>query len=231
MWQTQWMLENNSDIYVLTESKDSEGCKYIYNSMTKRGWKGCFPLPNHRNLGVILLSKYYIKSIDYLYNRDDELYGRYIEIEIDNNEKAITIVGVYVPSRDRSEAKINRKKRFVNDVCMRLPYLPNHTVICGDFNMISREHFPKYNTFFKWEYDVFEKLKENMFIESYNYLHPGKQIYSWVGRTGNGYKYDYIFVSQTMENLIHTCSYNNATREGNCKITDHSAVDIKLQID
>ena len=224
------MLENSSDIYVLTESKDSEGCKYIYNSMTKRGWNGCFPSPNHRNLGVIMLSKYDIKGIDYLYDRDDELYGRYIEIKIDNNGEVVTIVGVYVPSRDRSEAKINRKKRFVNDVCMRLPYFPKHTVICGDFNIISREHFPKYNAFFKWEYDMFDILKENRYIESYNCLYPGKQVYSWIGRTGNGYKYDYVFVSQSMKKLIQTCSYIDTTREGDCKLTDHSAVEIKLQI-
>jgi len=53
------------------------------------------------------------------------------------------------------------------------------------------------------------------------------QEYSWIGRTGDGYRYDHCFVSHGLLSLINECRYLHEPR--NFKLSDHSAMYIKIK--
>ena len=66
------------------------------------------------------------------------------------------------------------------------------------------------------------------FVDVYRYFHPQKNEYSWVGRTGYGYRYDYCFVSTNYINRIVNCGFIHETR--NYKLTDHSAFMVEISL-
>ena len=58
---------------------------------------------------------------------------------------------------------------------------------------------------------------------------PNEQAYSWIGRTGDGYRYDYFHVGRALAERIQACLYLHETRER--KLTDHAAVTLSLAVD
>jgi exodeoxyribonuclease III len=62
-------------------------------------------------------------------------------------EPAISVIGVYVPSRDCSANKTERKQRFIRTLvkaCDELPAdLREHLVLGGNYNVIGTTHRPE----------------------------------------------------------------------------------------
>jgi exodeoxyribonuclease III len=51
---------------------------------------------------------------------------------------------------------------------------------------------------------------------------PNEQAYSWIGRTSDGYRYDYFHIGRALAKRVRTCAYLHETRER--RLTDHAAV-------
>lgn len=100
-------------------------------------------------------------------------------------------------------------------------------VIMVDFNILDRDHRPHYSNFFEWEYAFYDALIALNYRDAFRYCYPGRQEYSWVGRTNDGYRYDYCFVSGALEKNILHCDYIHESRE--IRITDHSAISVELK--
>lgn len=239
--QCEWLMERTEDIFVLTETKNSQGCEYIEDYFMQYGYDlfsigtdsvsydVCFPKSITNDLGVMIISKYPIKNNANLFNEDSIFFSRQLECEIELGEKLFCVTGLYVPSRDRSEAKIDRKKAFVEKTEQYLHQLNRKTtLIMGDLNILERSHIPHYSTFFEWEYDFYDMFLKEGFYDAYKLCHPGKQEYSWVGRSNDGYRYDYCFVSEDLKSLVRQCDYIHETRK--IKITDHSAISVEIQL-
>jgi len=54
------------------------------------------------------------------------------------------------------------------------------------------------------------------------------QAHSWIGRSGNGYRFDYFHVGPALVDSIAGCSYLHEPRE--LKLTDHAAAVLTLRI-
>lgn len=222
--QCGWLMEKNYDIYILTETRNSKGCFYISDYMESFGYQVIFPKTKGNNLGVMILSRPTLKNIDYMLEQNDELYGRFIKCSVEDINHAFDLVGIYIPSRNRQENKILRKKRFC-DICLeKLSNVKDNLVLCGDYNVVSVNHIPHYSVYFQWEYQFLQKLTDMKLIDAHEYFHSDLQEYSWQGRTGNGYRYDYIHVYSSMKTMIKDCHYIHETRKGERKITDHSGI-------
>ncbi|KKQ21461.1 MAG: hypothetical protein A3G45_00040 [Candidatus Staskawiczbacteria bacterium RIFCSPLOWO2_12_FULL_37_15] len=140
------------------------------------------------------------------------------------------IIGAYIPSRDKSFEKIQRKKKFIKNLGKSfLTYSNDYfRIFCGDFNILEKEHIPHYNFFEKWEYDFYNSLINHGLFDSFRYLNPQKKDYSWVGRTGDGYRYDHCFVSKDLLPFVKECYYLHNPR--NERLSDHSAIILKLNL-
>ena len=98
-----------------------------------------------------------------------------------------------------------------------------YRVFCGDFNLLEPNHIPQYRSLFKdWEYGFYTALTRYRLKDSFRHLNPEATEHSWVGRTGDGYRYDHCFVSVDLLPLIHSCYYLHKPREE--RLSDHSAL-------
>jgi exodeoxyribonuclease-3 len=145
---------------------------------------------------------------------------------------SVGILGVYVPSRDRSKAKIARKKQFIHSLLKSVHGLPEDVrqrlVIAGDYNVIGRGHVPSYRGFFPYEYAMLETLEECGFAAAHELLPNDAQPHSWIGRTGNGYLYDYFHVGTALHSRVDVCSYLHGPRLE--RLSDHAAVVVQCQL-
>jgi len=141
-------------------------------------------------------------------------------------EPSVTVLGIYVPSRDRSPAKVARKQKFIRSFLQSLAGLPPRTrrslVIAGDYNVVSRRHMPPRPGFFPYEYEMHETLEELGFVSSHEIISRRKHPHSWIGRTGDGYLYDYIHVGEALQDRLDLCRYVDVTRAR--RLSDHLAV-------
>ena len=74
----------------------------------------------------------------------------------------------------------------------------------------------------------YDDLIDKGYVDTYRHCNNEKQEYSWVGRTNDGYRYDYGFVSADLKTSILDCRYLHETRKNG--LTDHSGIVIELEI-
>ncbi|MHA5049514.1 tyrosine-type recombinase/integrase [Streptomyces sp. SD15] len=61
-------------------------------------------------------------------------------------------------------------------------------------------------------------------------LNPQAAEYSWVGRTGDGYRYDHAHASKALATALRACAYVHDVRTGQDRLTDHSALSVSLAV-
>lgn len=232
----EWIKNRSEDVFVFTETKNSKGCYYLeeyFNTNIKKlfceeiMYYVLFPKPMDNNYGVMCISKFPLSFGVSPFLKNDPFYSRYLNFNVKKGNQIINILGLYVPSRDQTEEKIQRKKQFLWQVQKEITkekYKLN--IVCGDLNIISKTHSPYYKFFQKWEFDFYDYLINNDFLDAYSYFNPGKKEYSWVGRTNNGYRYDYFFIAKKNLEYCSHCYFDHSTRFS--KLSDHSAIILEI---
>lgn len=150
---------------------------------------------------------------------------RAVGIVLDTNPK-VSIVGIYVPSRDRSPVKIEKKRAFIDSLITSLARFPrelrDNTLMLGDYNVIARDHAPALPGYFPYEYAMHDSLKALGFATAHNLSGDKNHPHSWIGRTGNGYLYDYVHAGPGLHDSIVSCNYVHEVRS--LGLSDHAAV-------
>jgi exodeoxyribonuclease-3 len=229
--QLSWLLECNVDVLVLTECKRSPGCSLIQDSLKAHGYHVTFPEFDKEDYGVLIATKNAVAMTQY-----SSLIGHLpsrvasVLLTISGYSDSVEIIGTYVPSRDVSEAKKYRKQIFLAGLldAFKAPSPAQHRIFCGDLNIVDRNHFPQYKVFEKWEYDFYDALHDHGFVDAFCQLNPEVQEHSWVGRTGNGYRYDYVFTSSSLVPQLVNCYYLHEPRLKH--LSDHSALTTKFKL-
>jgi exodeoxyribonuclease-3 len=148
-----------------------------------------------------------------------------------DSEPEIAVLGMYVPSRDRSEMKTERKRQFISSLIKTHDSLPaslaSRLVIGGDYNVIARTHRPLHPGFLPFEFGLIENLRARGLSDAFEVISPDVQAYSWIGRTGDGYRYDYMHVGTALRGLIGDCDYLDETRQR--RLSDHAAHTLTLR--
>lgn len=225
--QGKWLRKRSEDIFVLTEAKNSQGCLFLQHYFKKHNYYVLFPEMEKGEYGVMVLSKYplsgYQLSLDFS-------SPRAVAATFSLLKKQIKIIGLYVPSRDASIKKIERKRMFLENL---LPSLEESNeddfrIVCGDFNILEPNHIPRYSFFKKWEYDFYQKLSSYHLSDAWRFLNSASQEYSWVGKTGDGYRYDHCFVSNSLLSSLNKSFYLHGPRKQ--RLSDHSALITKLTL-
>ena len=223
--QAEWIHRRGDDVVVLTECKNSNGCRFLQRFFQAYGYSACFSPPSGHEFASMIASKLPILESHPALPGMEYLKERAASAVLQFEGKSIQLVGVYVPSRDASPEKILRKRTFIDDFVSALtsqtPRLP--LVLCGDLNVLDRQHNPSYRFFKEWEYDFYERLlSEANLVDVFRQLFPGIQEYSWVGRTNDGYRYDYLLVSEPLLDSVSEIKYLHEPRLNS--LSDHSAV-------
>lgn len=215
----EYLLALGPELMVLTETRANPGTQQLLAALEEAGRGSLAPVPpTPGERGVAVLGRVPLVAVEPPPSVD--LPHRLVEVEV----AGMGLLAVYVPSRDASQAKIERKRRFLEQLLETVENSveSGRTLLMGDLNIVGREHEPKYSTFRTWEYDALDQLAALGLVDVFAELHPGEQAHSWIGRTGNGYRYDYAFVSPDLMGSVRRCDYLHEPRERG--LSDHAAL-------
>lgn len=229
--QAEWLRKRPEDTLVLTEAKHSEGCLFLERYFRAYGYNVIFKRPDEKEFGVIIISKCVVSSSDFS-RGINYLQSRTASVKLSIGGNELELIGVYVPSRDKSYEKTERKKKFLKNLNNALSLNPINPkrIFCGDFNVLEPNHVPRYPFFEEWEYDFYRNLQNCNLRDAFRFLNPKIQEYSWVGHTGDGYRYDHCFVSSDLLPNVKQCYYFHEPRQYEKKLSDHSALIIELDL-
>lgn len=232
----EWLQSANPDVICLQEIKAMEeqldldlfiDAGYHYNywfSAQKKGYSGvavlCKTKPNHVEYGTG------IESMDF--------EGRNLRVDYDN----LSIMSMYLPSGTNA-ARLEHKfdymdliQKYLNKLTDTLPNL----VVCGDYNICHEEidiHNPKMkgvSGFLPEEREWLGDFIDSGFIDSFRYLNPERQEYSWWSYRANarannkGWRLDYAMVSQPLQQKI-----KRAVILPEAKHSDHCPILVEIE--
>lgn len=227
----EWLISANPDVICLQEIKaiksqvdieaiEHAGYKYNYwFSAEKKGYSG-----------VAILSKIEPKHVEYgtgIPSMDFE--GRNIRADFDG----ISVMSMYLPS-GTNDARLAHKfeymdmiHQYLNDLRLEHPNL----VVLGDYNICHEPidiHNPKMkgvSGFLPEEREWLGNFIDSGFIDSYRYLHPQKQEFSWWSYRANsrannkGWRLDYAMVSKPLqENIKRSVILTEAVHSDHCPV-------------
>ena len=223
-----WLLDKDHDVWVITETTRGAGTTYLLDGLTDAGYHTLHPGAETRDRGAALASRVPFTNRPSVTNTLS-LPHRAVCVDL-TLDPTITILGIYVPSSDRAPDKVAKKRAFVTSLLAAVRVLGpedrSRLVLCGDYNVISRDHQPAYRGFLPFEYDMLDALDGCGLVDAYQHLSPGVQAHSWVGRNGNGYRFDYIHIGEALSDHVSACRYDQQPREQG--LTDHAAVTMAL---
>ncbi|MFD7899003.1 endonuclease/exonuclease/phosphatase family protein [Streptomyces sp. NPDC059743] len=145
----------------------------------------------------------------------------------------VGILGLYVPSRGPKDQRNVAKRAFQNAVTQALPKLrrtfPDMPVIvAGDLNVLERGHQPPHKVFGEWEYAFYDSFRAVGLTDAFRHLHPDTTAHSWYGRSGNGFRFDHLFVSTPHTGQVLACDYHQGPRQAG--LTDHAVMTLRLDV-
>ncbi|WP_405793216.1 endonuclease/exonuclease/phosphatase family protein [Streptomyces sp. NBC_01506] len=226
--QLAYLMGRSEEVLVLTETANSAGCDLLESRFHAEGYHVTFPRPGRGERGVMIVSRLATMPGRVV---AEYLPHRAVSVTVDTQEGPLDVVGLYVPSRDGTAPKRARKEKFLEDCRLGLPGgKAGQQVVIGDFNILEPDHSPRYGFFKGFEYGFYNWLGEVGYADAYRELHPDSLEYSWVGRTGDGYRYDHAHVSADLRTGLRSCSYVHGPRTCENRLTDHSALTLSLAL-
>jgi exodeoxyribonuclease-3 len=226
-----WLKAANPDVICLQEIKAQEDqldlelfkdAGYNYNywfSAQKKGYSGvavlCKKKPKHIEFGTG------IESMDF--------EGRNLRVDYET----VSIMSLYLPS-GTNDARLSFKfqymdefKTYITDLRKEIPNL----VICGDYNICHEAidiHNPKMkgvSGFLPEEREWLGDFLDSGLIDSFRYLNPEKQEYSWWSYRANsrannkGWRLDYALATKPLqEKLKRSVILPEAVHSDHCPI-------------
>lgn len=225
-----WLNAREDTLIILTETSNGPGTAHLLGQCRAAGlYVAHTPSPDG-DRGCVIISRLPATA------RPDLLAGISLPgraaIATLDTDPAVTVLGLYVPSSDRAPDKVAKKRFFLTSVLDGLCKLSDsqraHLIVGGDYNVVSRHHQPRYLGFLPFEYDFLDALDRLGLVDAHQRLHPGVQAYSWIGRGGNGYRFDYLHIGAALTPYLARCDYLHQPRDQ--KLSDHAAVAATLRL-
>ncbi|HLR77319.1 MAG TPA: exodeoxyribonuclease III [Balneolaceae bacterium] len=233
-----WLEQAQPDVVCLQEIKANPE-QFDESLFHAIGYTYCYWYPAEKKgySGVAILSKVepnkvsYGTGIDYM---DRE--GRNLRADFDE----FSVMSLYLPSGtndDRLAFKLKYMADFQKYIDQLTQEIPN-LLICGDYN-ICHEAIDIHNPvrlkntsgFLPVEREWLSGFLNSGFVDSFRYLHPEEEQYSWWSYRANsrarnkGWRLDYHLVSTPLQEKI-----NRAVILSEAKHSDHCPVLIELTV-
>lgn len=218
----------NADIFAIQETKlqkgqidlEFDGYTSYFNDAVKKGYSGVAIYTKKVPLSVV-----YGMGIE---EHDQE--GRIITLEFDK----FYFVGVYTPNSKRELERLDYRQVWEDDFREYVNRLKINkaVVICGDLNVAHQEIDLKNDKtnhknagFTDQERAKFTHLLDSGFIDTFRYLYPKQETYSWwsymfKAREKNaGWRIDYFVVSDDLkENIKDAYIYTHIMGSDHCPV-------------
>jgi exodeoxyribonuclease III len=225
-----WLRRRRDDVIVLSETSAGTGTQLLKASLEADGY-ATFSAVEDRERGVLVASR--LPASGSLQAASVTVPCRAQGVVLGSSPQ-LTVLGIYVPSRDRSPEKVARKERFIASLIESIEKMPaterSRLMVLGDYNAVPRDHHPPLPGFFPYEYEFHERLS-SLGLSPAHELKPygSSQPHSWIGRTGLGYLYDYAHLGSELGRRITSCRYLHGPRQQ--RLSDHAALAVRLRLD
>lgn len=229
--QAEWIAgQEDADIAVLTEVSSTQGGDALVTALTERGYATVIaPQPSTPDYRTVMACR--TADVRPVPSPVTVTPHRAPAARVTVGGHDIGVLGLYVPSRGPKGQRNVAKRAFQEAVTEGLPHLlatfPDMPVIvAGDLNVIERGHQPPHKVFGEWEYAFYDSFQAAGLIDAFRRLRPDEVAHSWFGLTGNGFRFDHLFVSTTHAERVLTCDYHQEAREAG--LTDHAVMTLRL---
>ncbi|KAA2252362.1 hypothetical protein F0L68_35500 [Solihabitans fulvus] len=234
--QLRWLADRPEDVLVLTETKAATGSHFLAEAFTAAGYSVTFPEHPVGELGVMIISRL-AATVDPIGAAMDYLPARVAGIVLDTTDGPLRVVGTYVPSRDATLRKTERKKTWIERFHAALDTTASGAplLLLGDLNVLEPTHRPAHRgQFAPFEYDFYTALTDrHELADLFRHLHPESIEHSWARRADLGYRYDHAHGSPALLAKLTSCDYVHETRQpmpDGSRLTDHSGLTVKMTL-
>ncbi|WP_051325663.1 endonuclease/exonuclease/phosphatase family protein [Glycomyces tenuis] len=223
----QWLAEADDDVAVLTETSAGPGTAMLLDRHRRAGWNCTNITGPVGDRGAAIISRL-VPGEAIPPPMSVTLPHRLASHTIGTEPSAI-VLGVYVPSRDRSQAKVERKQAFLEALLTAIESydleVRERLLLAGDFNVVAADS-PQARTMMPFELEVLPRLAETGLVDLAAAADFADEP-TWVGRTGDRYRYDYVFAGTAIAECVAGVEFLHETRT--LGLTDHSAVRVRFK--
>lgn len=228
---SEWLAQENVDVVCFQETK-LQPDQYPKEMMQAAGFDNYYLFSAEKKgySGVAILTKRQPDHVEYgmgLEEYDKE--GRFIRADYGD----LSIVSVYHPSGtsgdERQSFKMGWLEKFQDYVVELRKSRPN-LILCGDYNICHEAidiHDPVRNAtnsgFLPEEREWMTRFLNAGFVDSFRFLHPDKQEYTWWSYRFNsraknkGWRIDYCMVTEGVRPLLKDARIlNDAVHSDHC---------------
>lgn len=233
----EWLNEEQPDVLCLQETKLQQE-QYPFDLFNEIGYHSYLYCAQKKGYsGVAILTKIKPDHVEYgmgIEEYDNE--GRFIRADFDD----ISIVSVYHPSGTSGDERqafkmvwLNAFQKYVLELQKERPNL----ILCGDYNICHEPidiHDPirnaKNSGFLPEEREWMSGFLSSGYIDSFRYLFPIKQEYTWWSYRFNsraknkGWRIDYCMVSEPAKTFIKDATILNEVVH-----SDHCPMVLKIE--
>ena len=231
--QARWLATlEEADVVVLTEVGHAGGGGALMAALRSHGYTLVVPPGVVRDYLVVIAAR--TPGIEAAGRRLGVRPHRCVGVRLPIGEASVGLVGLYVPSRGPRGRRNIDKAAFQDAVSAYLPCLATDfpgalIVVAGDLNVVEPGHRPHHRVFGDWEYRFYgDFLRLAGLVDAFREVEPEAAEHSWIGRSGDGYRFDHIFVAGAHRERLRACRYLHEPRlQG---LSDHSAMIATLTV-
>ncbi len=225
-----WTKSENPDVLCLQETK-AHPEQVDLSGFEKLGYQSYWANAEKKGYsGVAIFSKIEPDNVEVGCGIDKyDAEGRVIRTDF----KDVSVMNVYMPSGTSGEERQAFKMDWLDDFynyAHEIAAAKGNLVIVGDYNIAHQEmdiHNPKGNKknsgFLPEEREWVTKFLDSGFIDSFRFLNPDDQRYSWwtyrfnARKNNKGWRIDYQTVTEQMKSrLQHADLLNDAVHSDHC---------------
>ena len=176
--QLAWLIRREEDVLVLTETRASAGCRLLAGEFTAAGYAVHYPQPGPGEYGTMIVSTVPAAPDDGFGDRVGYLPSRAAAVILPAPAGALRVIGLYVPARDASAGKTERKRKWLAacDAALAAVTVSTPTIVAGDLNILEPGHQPRYPFFAPFEYDFYRALAEaHRLTDVFRHLHQPRE--------------------------------------------------------
>lgn len=230
--QAEWIASQEiADLVILTEVGAGPGGHALIGALNDRGYPNILaPEPTVPGYRTVLASRG--SDLTPVPSGIDVLPHRGAAAAVNLAGHTIGLLGLYVPSRGPQQRRNQNKRAFQQAVTAALPgfvvRFGGPVIIAGDLNVVEPGHTPHHSVFGGWEYDFYRSFSDAGMTDAFRAVHPHATEHSWFGRSGQGYRFDHVFVTKQHSAQIRSCGYLHTPRKQG--LTDHAAMTLSLTL-